>query len=80
VPIKIKSQKDILSTKVSIDLPTDLNELDVLMRASKATGTIVASYSTGGLMGVSIEQNKHIPEKVSDNVRQLIGVDSREIE
>jgi hypothetical protein len=77
--INIKSQKDSLSTKVNIAVPTDLNELDTLMRASKATGHIVATYSSGGLMGVCIEQNKHISEKVSEEVRKIVGVVSKEM-
>ena len=80
MPITIKSQKDSLSTKVNIGLPTNLNDLDTLMRTSKATGSIVATYSTGGLMGVCIEQNKHIPEKISDQVREIVGITNREIE
>lgn len=78
--INIKSQKDCLSTKVSIELPTDLNELDKLMRISKATGHITASYSSGGLMGVSIEQNKHISEKISEKVRDIVGVGTKELD
>ncbi len=77
--IKIKSHKDCLTTKVSIELPTDLQALDTLMRVSKATGTITATYNQGGIMGVAIEQNKHIPEKVSEEVRTIVGVSSKEM-
>lgn len=77
--IKIKSQKDCLTTKVSIELPADLSALDTLMRLSKATGTIIATYNQGGIMGVAIEQNKHIPEKVSEEVRTIVGVSSKEM-
>jgi hypothetical protein len=77
--IKIKSQKDFQTTKVSLELPADLQELDSLMRSSNATGTIVATYNQGGLMGVNIEQNKHIPEKIAEQVRDLVGVTSKEI-
>jgi hypothetical protein len=80
VPINIKSQKDCLTTEVSVSLPTDLNALDQLMRASKATGKIVAVYNQGGMLGVNIEQKTRVPERVSEDVRQLIGVTSKEME
>jgi len=80
MPIKIKTQKDCLSTKVTIELPTDLNALDQLMRVSKSTGTITANYNQGGLQGVAVEQNKHIPEKVSEKVRDMVGIGTRELE
>jgi hypothetical protein len=79
MPVKIKSQKDCLTTKVCIELPTDLQALDQLMRASKATGTIVATYNQGGMMGVNIEQSKHISEKVSEDVRKIVGVGTKEM-
>jgi hypothetical protein len=49
------------------------------MRASKATGTIVATYNQGGMMGVNIEQSKHISEKVSEDVRKIVGVGTKEM-
>lgn len=80
MPVKIKSQKDFLTTKVALESPVNLQEVDALMRAGKMTGTVVATYNQGGLMGVNIDQNKHIPEKVSEQVRELADVTSREIE
>ena len=50
MPINIKSQKDSLTTDVVIDLPTNLSEIDQLMRSSKATGRVVATYNQGGLL------------------------------
>jgi len=80
MPINIKSQKDCLTTKVAIALPVDLNALDALMRSSKATGHIIATYNQGGVLGVSIEQNKHIPEKVSGEIRETLGVGTKELD
>lgn len=77
--VKIQSQKDYLLTEVCIEMPCDLNALDYLMRSIHATGKIVAQYSAGGLNGVSIEQKTRIRESVSDQVRDLIGVETREI-
>jgi hypothetical protein len=77
--IRIKTQRDYLLTEVSVELPCDLNALDYLMRSSHGTGKIVAVYSDGGLLGVNIEQKTKIRENVSDQVRELIGVETREI-
>lgn len=78
--INIKSQKDCLTTKVAISLPVDLNALDNLMRISKATGHIVATYNQGGMLGVNIEQNKNLPEKISEQIRNIAGVGTKELE
>jgi len=80
MPIKIKSQKDCLNTKVAIALPADLNEIDAFMRSSNATGTIVATYNQGGLMGVNMEQNKHMPAKDASSIREILGIGTRELE
>lgn len=77
--IKIKSQRDYLLTEVSIQLPCVLSELDYLLKTSRGTGKIVALYSEGGVLGVNVEQKTKIPEAVSDQVRELIGVETREM-
>jgi hypothetical protein len=79
LPINIKTQKDVLRTEASMTLPSDLNELDQMMRASKATGKIIVVYNQGGVLGVNVEQNTRIPTKVSDEVRQLVNVGTREL-
>lgn len=79
MPINIKTQKDVLRTEASMTLPSDLNELDQMMRASKATGKIIVVYNQGGVLGVNVEQNTRIPTKVSDEVRQLVNVGTREL-
>jgi hypothetical protein len=80
MPINIKSQKDCLTTKVAISLPVDLNALDQLMRVSKATGHIVATYNQGGMLGVNIEQNKTITDKLSGQVREIVGIGTKELD
>jgi hypothetical protein len=77
--IRIKTQNDYLLTEVSIDLPCDPNELDYLMRTSRGTGKIVAVYSEGGLLGINVEQKTKIRAGVADKVREIVGVDTREI-
>lgn len=78
--INIKSQKDCLTTKVVISLPVDLNALDQLMRTSKATGHIVATYNQGGMLGVNIEQNKSMTDKLSAQVREIVGIGTKELD
>lgn len=80
MPINIKSQKDILATKFSVDLPANLNDVDQLMRLSKSTGTIFAIYSQGGMIGINVEQNTKVPDKVSGEVRNIVGVGTRELD
>jgi len=77
--VKIKTQHDYLLTEVSVDLPCDLNALDNLMRISRGTGKIVAVYSEGGLLGINVEQKTKVRAGVSDKVREVVGVESKEI-
>ena len=80
MPISIKSQKDILATEFSVEIPANLNEVDQLMRISKSTGTIVATYNQGGMLGINVKQNTKIPDKVSGEVRNIVGVGTRELD
>jgi len=80
MPINIKSQKDVLLTEATLGADTDLNSLDQLMRASKATGKIVAVYNQGGRLGVNVEQRSRVSESKSEEVRQIVGVGTRELD
>jgi hypothetical protein len=77
--VKIKTQNDYLLTEVSLELPCDLREVDTLMRALRATGKVVASYGDGGLYGVNVEQKTKVRESVADKVREIMGVETKEI-
>jgi len=77
--VKIKSQNDYLVTEVAIELPADLSALDYLMKISRGRGRIVATYNEGGVLGVTIEQRSKVSESVSDQVRELVGVQTKEI-
>lgn len=77
--IRIKSQTDYLLTEANIELPCDLAELDYLMKRMKGSGKIVALYQGGGLYGVNIEQKTKIRDNMSDEVRDMIGIMSREL-
>jgi len=84
--IKLQTQNDYLLTEVVIDIPPDrteqnklLSEIDALMRASRGTGKVVAQYSSGGLNGINVEQRSKIRGAVADRVRDLVGIESVEI-
>jgi len=77
--VKVKAQGDYLLTEVSIDLPCDLNDLDYLMRTSHGTGKIVAVYTQGNLSGVNVEQKTRIRGAAADRVRDLVGVQTTEV-
>lgn len=74
MPAKVKTQKDYLLTEVTIELPANLSDLDAIMRATKATGKIVALYSQGGLLGINVEQRTKASDIVSEKIRDLLGV------
>ncbi len=80
MPINIKTQKDCLLTEATLESDTDLNTLDQLMRSSKATGKIVAVYNQGGRLGVNVEQKTRMLGSVSQEVRNIVGVGTRELE
>lgn len=79
MPTKVKTQKDYLLTEVSIELPANLGELDAIMKATKATGKIVALYNHGGLVGVNIEQKTKTTGTESGKVRDLLGVETKSL-
>ena len=79
MPTKIKTQKDYLLTEVSIELPADLSQLDAIMKATKATGKIVAVYTNGGVVGVNLEQKKRANDSASSKIRDILGVETTEI-
>jgi hypothetical protein len=77
--VKLKTQHDYLLTEVSVELPCELNDLDYLMRTSRGTGKIVALYNEGGLLGVNIEQRTKVRGPIADKVREVVGVETKEI-
>jgi hypothetical protein len=80
MPVNIKTQKDVLVTEVTLEPNTDLNSVDQLMRSSKATGRIVAVYNQGGRQGVNVEQRSRVSETVSDDIRRMVGIGTRELD
>ena len=78
--VKIKMQKDYLLTEVSMELPADLAALDSILKNSKATGAkIVALYNQGGVIGVNVEQKTKVPDAVMAQIREILGVDTKNL-
>jgi hypothetical protein len=75
--IRIKAQKDYLLTEVNIEVPADLGELDTRMKEMKSAGKIVSLYNQGGVLGVNVEQRTKIPDAQVDEVRRLVGVNTK---
>lgn len=77
--IKAKVQKDYLKTEASIELPADVSEIDQIMRATKTTGKMVVLYYEGHHQGVNIEQNTKIPDSKSEEIRDILGIQDKNL-
>lgn len=75
--VRIKVQKNYYLSEVTMELPTNLGELEDQLKATKSTCRIVSLYNQGGVLGVNVEQRTKIPEAVDDEVRRLLGIDSK---
>ena len=73
--IKIRTQRDVLRTEASIELPAQVSEIDELLRASKTDGKLIVLYNKGFIQGINVEQNSKISESKSVEIRALIGID-----
>jgi hypothetical protein len=72
--VKIKVQKDYLRTEASISLPSQVSEVDELLRLTKTNGKMVILYNNGFIQGINIEQNEKLTESKSAEVRALLNV------
>lgn len=79
MPVKIKTLKDSLITEVIIELPTDIAALEQLLKTTKAPGKIVATYNQGGVLGVVVEQRTRVPEAVAQQIRDLLGIETKNL-
>lgn len=77
--IEIKVQRDFLRTEASITLPANVSDVDEIMRATKTNGKMVVLYNQGYVQGINIEQNSRISEAKSEEIRQILNVDTKEI-
>ncbi len=79
MPIKAKILKDYLLTEMTLDLPSDVAELNTFMRSIKATAKVTILYQDGGIMGISIEQKKKTTTGESAKVRNLLNIETAEL-
>jgi hypothetical protein len=49
------------------------------MRATKTNGKMVVLYNQGYVQGINIEQNTKVPEGKSEEIRQILNVDTKEL-
>jgi hypothetical protein len=72
--VRAKTQKDMLRTEVTIDLPADPGEIDQVLRATQTTGRMVVLYYNGHIQGINVEQNTKLSEAKSQEVRQSLNI------
>ena len=72
--VEIKVQKDYYLTEVSIELPTNVSQVDEVLRATKTNGKMVIQYNQGNVQGVNVEQRTKISESQANEIRALLGI------
>lgn len=77
MPVKIKATRSYYVTEVSIDLPSDVKDIDALLKQLNASGKMVVLYNCGGTQGVNVEQRTPIPNAIDDQVRDLLELGTK---
>jgi hypothetical protein len=72
--VGIKVQKDYYLTEVSIELPTNVSQVDEVLKATKTNGKMVIQYNQGNVQGVNVEQRTKISESQANEIRALLGI------
>jgi hypothetical protein len=72
--VEIKVQKDYYLTEVSIELPTNVSQVDEVLKATKTNGKMVIQYNQGNVQGVNVEQRTKISESQANEIRALLGI------
>ena len=72
--VEIKVQKDYYLTEVSIELPTNVSQVDEVLKATKTNGKMVIQYNQGNVQGVNVEQLTKISESQANEIRALLGI------
>jgi hypothetical protein len=72
--VEIKVQKDYYLTEVSIELPTNVSQVDEVLKATKTNGKMVIQYNQGNVQGVNVEQRTKISESQANEIRTLLGI------
>jgi hypothetical protein len=72
--VEIKVQKDYYLTEVSIELPTNVSQVDEVLKATKTNGKMVIQYNQGNVQGVNVEQRTKISESQANEIRALLDI------
>jgi DNA polymerase III psi subunit len=72
--VGIKVQKDYYLTEVSIELPTNVSQVDEVLKATKTNGKMVIQYNQDNIQGVNVEQRTKISESQANEIRALLGI------
>ena len=72
--VQIKVQKDYYQTEVSVELPTDIQQVNELLQATKTTGKMVVQYNQGSVQGVNLEQRTKISDAQAEKIREILDV------
>ena len=72
--VEIKVQKDYYLTEVSIELPTNVSQVDEVLKATKTNGKMVIQYNQGNVQGVNVEELTKISESQANEIRALLGI------
>jgi hypothetical protein len=72
--VEIKVQKDYYLTEVSIELPTNVSQVDEVLKATRTNGKMVIQYNQGNVQGVNVEQRTKISESQANEIRALLGI------
>lgn len=78
--MKIKVQKDYYLTEVSVGLPTNVSEVDQLLKLTKANGKMVVLYNGGAIQGINVEQKTKLTESKSIEIRGALGIETKELD
>jgi len=79
VAFKVKKQKDIYLTEVSVDLPANISEIDNMLRLSKSTGKLVVLYNNGFHAAINVEQKTKINDEKSEQMRSILAIPDNDI-
>lgn len=78
--VKVKATRSYYVTEVSIDLPSDVKEIDALLKQLRSNGKMVVIYSGGSTQGMNVEQRTRIPDdSVDEQIRDLLKLGTKKI-
>lgn len=75
--MKIKVQRDYLLTEFTIE--ASVSEIDEILKSARTKAKMVTIYNNGSVQGINIEQKTQLTESQSTTIRDIIGVESKEI-